>query len=63
MDIRPRIRTTNALGRYVLRHCIGERRDFFVASHGALSIGQRPFSSPRFTAVAFIRRSRKPSGI
>lgn len=49
MEIRPRIRTTDALGRYVLRHSEQYGCENLAVRPGALSIRQRPFSSSRHT--------------
>ncbi|WP_156759946.1 hypothetical protein [Microbacterium karelineae] len=47
MDICPSIRTTDALGRYVLRHRVHASREMIVAHPQALSVRQRLFSSVR----------------
>lgn len=61
MDICPSIRTTDALGRYVLRHRVHAGHETIVAHSQALSVRQRLFSSSRGSAASF-DWTRKPSG-
>lgn len=47
MGLQPSIRTTDALGRYVLKHRVVFARPMSAAMNEALSMGRRLFASSR----------------